>query len=340
MKKALPGKTIVKVDHAEAIPIYKQIVQSIREAITLGTLKQGGMLPSVNQVVADFSIARGSVFKAFNELRNAGIIDSVPGKGYFVSTSNLPADKNIFLMLSTFNPYREALYNAFVGELKDKATVDVYFHHHNIKVFETLVKNHAAYYNTFVIMPVAHPETADILLQLDQKKIFLLDTGLKDLGHKYPFVCQNYEQDINSFLTTHTQRLEKYKRVVFLFSANSRAYEAITGFESFFSDYKVPGIVVRNTLNFNFKKRDLYVTNDDNDLVNIIKQANRNKWVLGLDIGVISYNETPLKSIIAEGITTITSDYKKMGIDLAQMIISGKRESKENPFSIIDRHSF
>ncbi|SMC91838.1 GntR family transcriptional regulator [Pedobacter nyackensis] len=337
----IPGNTsVITINNSNSLPIYKQIMQSVRESISSGKLKLGDMLPSVNSIAADFSIARGSIFKAFGELRNAGIIDSIPGKGYFVTKSSLPADKNIFLLMSTFNPYREILYNAFVKQIKGSATVDIYFHHHNIKVFETLISNHAAHYNTFVIMPEIHKQTERILMQLDQKKLYLLDAGMKDFGAKYPFVCQNYEKDIYNLLKTHIIRIEKYKRVVLLFSSNSRSYEIITGFESFVKEYKLSTEVVRDTENFKFRKHDLYITTDDNDLVRLIQKSKSNNWSLGRDIGVVSYNETPLKSVIAEGITTITSDFVKMGTDMANMIIKNKRESLENPFLIIDRNSF
>lgn len=79
---------------------------------------------------------------------------------------------------------------------------------------------------------------------------------------------------------------------------------------------------------------------DDNDLVRLIHVAQSQKWQLGKDIGVISYNETPLKSVIANGITTITTDFEKMGITMAEMILSNTRARIENPFQMIERNSF
>lgn len=57
-------------------------------------------------------------------------------------------------------------------------------------------------------------------------------------------------------------------------------------------------------------------------------------------MGVVSYTETPLKSVIAEGITTITSDFGRMGKDMAKMILNNKKEKIENPFLTIERNSF
>ena len=42
-------------------------------------------------------------------------------------------------------------------------------------------------------------------------------------------------------------------------------------------------------------------------------------------IGIISYNETPLKKVVENGITTISTDFKAMGKLLANMILENKK---------------
>jgi DNA-binding LacI/PurR family transcriptional regulator len=61
--------------------------------------------------------------------------------------------------------------------------------------------------------------------------------------------------------------------------------------------------------------------------------------VVGRDVGVISYNETPLKKIILNGITTISTDFKMMGEQAAQLILSKSKEHIEIPFSLTLRPS-
>src|SRR5690606_27542351 len=144
--------------------------------------------------------------------------------------------------MSTYNPYREVFYNAFISKLKNQATVDIYFHHHHIGVFETLIRDHASHYNTFVIMPEIHRQTEQILKQLDQRNLYILDTGLKQFGELYPCVCQHYERDIYAFLQSVTDRLQRYNRVILLFSGNMRNYDVITGFDRFFEKHKGKGL--------------------------------------------------------------------------------------------------
>lgn len=333
---------IIQVDIQKSTPIYRQIIESIEQAIEKGGLGKGDIIPSVNATAAQFSIARGSIFKAYNELRTAGVIDSIPGKGYFVINARQSKKKNVFLLLSTYNPYREVFYNAFISTLKNQASVDIYFHHHNIDVFETLVQSHSSHYNTFVIMPEVHKRTGKILKKLDQRQLFILESGLSQFGKHYAGVCQNYRKDIYEFLTSITERLASYRRVLLLFSSNMRNYEVIDGFEDFCLDHpEFKAQVIRKTQEFVPSRGDLCLVMDDNDLVGLILLAKKKKkWVLGNDLGIISYHETPLKSIVGDGVSTISPDFEQMGSTMANLVLQNRRVLIENPFRLIDRASF
>lgn len=56
-------------------------------------------------------------------------------------------------------------------------------------------------------------------------------------------------------------------------------------------------------------------------------------------MGIISYNETPLKKIILEGITTISTDFQLMGKQTAQLILENAKEHIEVPFYLTLRAS-
>jgi len=334
------NQQIIKVDPTRSVPIYRQIVDSVNQAIQKKLLKVGDGIPSVNAVAAEFSIARGSIFKAYDELRSAGVIDSIPGKGFFVLNTDKLQKANIFLLMSTFNPYREVFFNAFTRELKDQGTIDLYFHHHNVAVMETLIQNHTSHYNTFVVMPEVHKRTKEILNRFDGRQLYILDTGNKQFSKRYPGVTQPYEMDIFRFLANHTGRLEKYNRTVLLFSGNMRNYGVIKGFKSFFKKARRPSVVFNETSAYHPELGDLCIVMDDNDLVPLILYARGESWKLGSDLGIISYYETPLKSVISEGISTISPDFEQMGKTLADLIKQNRNDHVENSFLFIDRNSF
>lgn len=339
MPKAV--KDLIQIDLSLTTPVYKQIVQSISRNIDNGVLGRNDMLPSVNQISAEFSLARGSVFTAYNELRSSGIIDSIPGKGYFVTSTETRQKKKIFLLFSTFTPYKETLYNALLNHLPvDSCALDIYFHHHSMRMFENLLRDQSPYYNTFIIMPEVHGDSLGLLSRLDHKHTFLLDVGLKEFGAEYAGVYQNFENDIYSILMDSAEMMKKYKRLVLVFPEGGRSMGIMHGFQKYGRKKVIDTEVIKSLSAGDIRKGDAFIVIDDNNLVDIITTARGKEWQLGKDIGVMSYNETNLKSVIGNGITTITTDFVAMGRTMAEMVISGKREVVENPFLIIDRKSF
>ncbi len=77
----------------------------------------------------------------------------------------------------------------------------------------------------------------------------------------------------------------------------------------------------------------------EDDLVTLIEKILATKLKVGKNVGVISYNETPLKKIILNGITTISSDFEMMGKSTAQLILNHSVQHIENPFYLTIRSS-
>lgn len=90
-----------------------QLADTLSQAISMKEFREGDSLPSINQLSAQYGVSRDTVFKAFLDLRERGLIDSTPGKGYYV-TSQVT---NILLLLDEYTPFKEALYNSFIKHL-------------------------------------------------------------------------------------------------------------------------------------------------------------------------------------------------------------------------------
>ena len=84
-------------------------------------------------------------------------------------------------------------------------------------------------------------------------------------------------------------------------------------------------------------KGTVYIVTSEDDLALIIKQARVSNFVLGKDIGVISFNESVLKELL--DITVVTTDFKEMGISAAKCISKGETAKIKNPFYLIQRGS-
>ena len=84
---------------------------------------------------------------------------------------------------------------------------------------------------------------------------------------------------------------------------------------------------------------EVYINVMEADLVILIERLISMKYKIGKHIGVISYNETPLKKIILNGITTISTDFHQMGVKAAELILSSSKEHVEIPFKLTLRAS-
>lgn len=65
-------------------PLYQQLARVLRERIASGELQPRRPIPSTRQLVQEFGLARGTVVKAVDLLREAGLVETVPGRGTFV----------------------------------------------------------------------------------------------------------------------------------------------------------------------------------------------------------------------------------------------------------------
>ena len=105
---------IVTLKDKSGIPKYKQIIASIEDAIIKGALKKGDKLPSLNSIKNQHSLSRDTVVAAFNELKTRGIVQSIVGKGYYVTSEDIKVNQKIFLLFDELNSFKEDLYNSFL----------------------------------------------------------------------------------------------------------------------------------------------------------------------------------------------------------------------------------
>lgn len=85
--------------------------------------------------------------------------------------------------------------------------------------------------------------------------------------------------------------------------------------------------------------KEVYVVIEETDLVTLIKSCQTRGLKIGKDAGIISYNETPLKEILLDGITVISTDHHKTGEAAAMMILEDRKEKIKSPFVLMQRKS-
>ncbi|HZH59775.1 MAG TPA: GntR family transcriptional regulator [Metabacillus sp.] len=76
---------MIQIDPRSSTPIYEQIVQQMKELCFKGILKSGDKLPSVRELSTLIIANPNTVSKAYKELERQGIIETLRGRGTFVS---------------------------------------------------------------------------------------------------------------------------------------------------------------------------------------------------------------------------------------------------------------
>ncbi|WP_044747122.1 GntR family transcriptional regulator [Bacillus alveayuensis] len=78
---------MIQIDPRSSTPIYEQIIHKLKELCFKGVLKPGDKLPSVREMSAMIITNPNTVSKAYKELERQGIIETLRGRGTFVSES-------------------------------------------------------------------------------------------------------------------------------------------------------------------------------------------------------------------------------------------------------------
>ena len=86
---------LLQVHFQSGKPVYLQIVDQVKAAAASGAIRPGEPLPSIRPLAEQLRVNRNTVAKAFAELEQQGIIETIPGKGCFLSQNHSPYKKEI-----------------------------------------------------------------------------------------------------------------------------------------------------------------------------------------------------------------------------------------------------
>jgi len=75
----------IKIDPADGVPIYRQIVNQIRYSVASGLLEAGDELPTIRAFALRLKVTPNTIVTAYEELESAGIVQKRHGSGTFVS---------------------------------------------------------------------------------------------------------------------------------------------------------------------------------------------------------------------------------------------------------------
>lgn len=335
----------IKINQYSKIPKYKQIINSIFSAIEEGNIKINDKLPSVNELYIELDISRDTIVKSYSYLKKRKIIESVPGKGYYIRTTKLALKAKVFLLFNKLSVHKKVIYDAFSKTLGDNATIDFFIYDNNYQHFKNLIlESKKREYTHYVIISHFEEGGHDIInfiqKEIPLNKLIVLDKKIDELENSVACVYQDFEKNIHSALTELNPSLKKYTKLKLLI--NKKTYhpaEIQKGFVRFCGELAYDFEVIDNVNEIKIEKNTVYINVKEGDLVILIKKIKNTNYTLGKDVGVISYNDTPLKEILMDGITVISSDFNNLGEQAALMVLNKEKTQFSNPFYVIKRNS-
>ena len=76
------------ISNSSSQPIYEQIASQVKAHIINGILQPGEVLPSIRNLAKELQISVITTKRAYEELEKEGFVETVGGKGTFVSGQN------------------------------------------------------------------------------------------------------------------------------------------------------------------------------------------------------------------------------------------------------------
>jgi len=92
---------ILNLDFKSGKPIYLQVVDQVKTAAASGSLQPRESLPPIRSLAEQLRVNRNTVAKAYTELEKQGVIETVTGKGCFITENNSPFKKQVRQQLLT-----------------------------------------------------------------------------------------------------------------------------------------------------------------------------------------------------------------------------------------------
>jgi len=339
----------IKIDTSSQTPVYKQIVYDIQNLVSSGEYNEGDFIPSMNELADELQISKETVKKAYSILRNKRIIESAQGKGFYV-TNNGENKIKILLLFDKISTYKYVLYSSFASKLGDISEITIRLHNQDVSLFEHFIEENLDKYDYYIITPhfplseEAQKRATEILKKIPNRKLLLLDRYIDGLSGNFGSVYQDFENDIFDGLSQGIETLRNFKKLNVVSMPGSLYAPLIEkGIDRFCKENSLPYEIHRNINSDNIQKQEAFLILNsqlDSELIELVRIAKEKDCKIGKDIGIISYNESPINEIILDGLTVLSTDFKQMGESAAEMI-SGKSFKKVRcDFRLIRRSTF
>lgn len=338
---------VIDLNQDSSEPKYRQLANSITENIESGQVSTGYQLPSITQMSIECLVSRDTVEKAYKILREEGVIESVKGKGFYVLVSSPKSKLRVFVLFNKLSSYKKVIYNTLSYELRDRANLELFVYHCNLDLFESYINDKVGKYNYYIVM--SHFDTPDksritnAINRINPQKLILLDNIVEGVDKYLGVVYQDFKLDIYDALLRGIDRLKNYEKLIFVFPTDVpypyprkilEGFKRFCGFHHF--EYE---ILEEINEDHQINKGTVYLIIEENDLARLIKLIRTTTLKIAKDVGILSYNDTPLKEVLLEGVSVVTTDFEQLGILASKMVLNQLEGVLKNDFKLILRNT-
>lgn len=332
----------IQIDGYSSTPKYIQLAEEIVKAINNKISQVGDQLPSINELSSQLRIARETVEKGYNFLKKQHVISSTPGKGYYITKGDIDRLR-VAVFLNKLSAHKKIVYDALTEELGEEVNLDLFVYNSNANHLRRMLDDLPLSYDRYVVFPHfknGRDQAGAILSTIPSEKIVLLGRTVPGLVGDCSVVYEDYAADIYGALKQMITPLSKYGAIKLIFPNSSDYPKAIIkGFCRFCDDYDFEHSLIDNLHQEDVAELTCYINLAEDDLITLLDKVIIKKYQVGKDVGIISYNETPLKKFILNGITTISADFQHMGRCAAKSILENTQDHCQVPFHVNLRSS-
>ena len=331
-------------------PIYKQIVDHIESEILHGSLTPDKPLPSLSQLAKQLDVSKESVKKAYGILTRRGLLIGQQGKGYYVRNRIVSKRLKVMIMSDKLSPYRQTFVNSFSAVAGKSVETHILLHNQDVELLRYYLDQSLGKYDYYIITP-HFPRRDEVLEEairqlsrIPDKQLILADKNIEGFPGNYGCVYQDFANDIVPVLTEVIDDLRGYS-CLDVFTMPNCMYGSDT-------EFSIARFCDQHNLHASFhsgiQERDIHKnqiclflnSQADAALFFINEIAKEKKLVIGKDLKLISYNESPICAILFGGLSTISADFEQMGQACAQMVKTGELKKMKCDFKLIRRQTF
>jgi DNA-binding LacI/PurR family transcriptional regulator len=153
-------------------------------------------------------------------------------------------------------------------------------------------------------------------------------------------VTQEFAQSSYNAFIELAEKIRKFDEFIFFYQpAGLIPIEILKSFKKFLRDFNIQGEVRTEYTPQSVEKGKVYFTCDNTELYMIIKDCKAKNLILGNDVGLLSHNDEPVKELIADGITTFSTDFALIGKKTAEYVLNREKVQETIPTVLIKRNS-